>query len=154
MGGGFVGSQASLGAKSIYEEAPPIPAIKLVEAGRMRRDLEEPGKEKKKGAPETKTAAVAAASEPPSTPAADKKDGKDKEKEELQGVFAVRNGRAAFIPVETGIMGSKDVEVTKGLKPGEEIITGSYKVLRTLKPNTKVKIDNKASGPGGGESSS
>jgi len=128
----------------------PIQALTI----RMRRDLEEPGKEKKKGAPETKTAAVAAASEPPSTPAADKKDGKDKEKEELQGVFAVRNGRAAFIPVETGIMGSKDVEVTKGLKPGEEIITGSYKVLRTLKPNTKVKIDNKASGPGGGESSS
>jgi N-methylhydantoinase B len=40
VGGGFVGSQASLGAQSIYEEAPPIPAIKLVEAGRLRRDLE------------------------------------------------------------------------------------------------------------------
>lgn len=127
----------------------PIQALTI----RMQRDLEEPGKEKKEAA-KTKTATVAAASESPSTPAAEKKDEKDKEKEELQGVFTVRDGRAVFVPVETGIMGSKDVEVVKGLQPEEEIITGSYKVLRTLKPNTKVKIDNKASGPGGGESSS
>jgi N-methylhydantoinase B len=40
VGGAFKGSQASLGAKSIYEEAPPIPPIKLVEGGVLRRDLE------------------------------------------------------------------------------------------------------------------
>ena len=32
----------------------------------------------------------------------------------------------------------------KGLKEGDEIVTGSYKVLRTLKPGTSVKVDNSA----------
>lgn len=72
----------------------------------------------------------------------------EKEKEELQGVFVVRDGRAQFIQVDTGIMGTTDVEVTKGLKPGDSIITGSFQVLRTIKNNTKVKIE-KAPPPGG-----
>jgi HlyD family secretion protein len=46
--------------------------------------------------------------------------------------------------VETGITGSTDIEVLNGLKDGDEIITGSYKVIRTLKNATKIKIDNKA----------
>jgi hypothetical protein len=28
------------------------------------------------------------------------------------------------------------------LKEGDEIITGSYKVLRTLRPGVRIKIDN------------
>ncbi len=46
--------------------------------------------------------------------------------------------------METGINGTTDIEVTKGLQPGDEVITGSYKVLRTLKPGTTVKVDNSA----------
>jgi len=34
--------------------------------------------------------------------------------------------------------------VLSGLKEGEEIVTGSYKVLRTMKPGTSVKVDNSA----------
>jgi HlyD family secretion protein len=63
-------------------------------------------------------------------------------KEEVQGVFAIRNGKAQFVPVQTGITGTTDIEVTDGLREGDEIVTGSYKVLRTLKPDTTVKIDN------------
>lgn len=63
-------------------------------------------------------------------------------KKEIQGVFVIRNGRAVFTPVTTGIMGTMNVEVLSGLKPGEEIVTGSYQVLRTLKNNTRIKIDN------------
>jgi HlyD family secretion protein len=63
-------------------------------------------------------------------------------KEEVQGVFVIRSKKALFVPVETGISGTTDIEVTKGLQPGDEVITGSYKVLRTLKPGTNVKIDN------------
>jgi len=63
-------------------------------------------------------------------------------KEEIQGVFVIRNKKAEFVPVETGISGTTDIEVTKGLQEGDEVITGSYKVLRTLKPGTSVKIDN------------
>jgi HlyD family secretion protein len=65
-------------------------------------------------------------------------------KEEIQGVFVVQAEKAVFRNVETGITGATDIEVLNGLKEGEQIITGSYKVIRTLKNETKVKIDNKA----------
>ena len=65
-------------------------------------------------------------------------------KEEIQGVFVIRNKKAEFVPVDTGISGTTDIEVTKGVQEGDEVITGSYKVLRTLKPGTSVKIDNSA----------
>jgi HlyD family secretion protein len=69
---------------------------------------------------------------------------KEKEKEEVQGVFVIRHKKAEFVPVETGISGTSDIEVIKGLQEGDEVITGSYKILRTLKPGTSVKIDNSA----------
>jgi HlyD family secretion protein len=65
-----------------------------------------------------------------------------KQKEEIQGVFVIRNKKAEFVAVDTGISGTTDIEVIKGLNEGDEVITGSYKVLRTLKPGTSVKIDN------------
>jgi HlyD family secretion protein len=68
--------------------------------------------------------------------------GASKQKEEIQGVFVIRNKKAQFVPVDTGISGTTDIEVAKGLQEGDEVITGSYKVLRTLKPETSVKIDN------------
>jgi HlyD family secretion protein len=67
-----------------------------------------------------------------------------KQKEEIQGVFVIRKKKAEFVPVDTGISGTTDIEVIKGLQEGDEVITGSYKVLRTLKPGTNVKIDNSA----------
>jgi HlyD family secretion protein len=106
----------------------PIQALTI----RTRRELEETGKDAKDKA--------LAAGPGVSTPVASSKD-KEKGKEELQGVFAVRKGRAVFVPVETGIMGATDVEVLKGLEQGEEMVTGSYQVLRTLKNNTKVKVE-------------
>jgi len=67
-----------------------------------------------------------------------------KSKEEVQGVFVIRNKKAEFVSVDTGISGTTDIEITRGLHEGDEVITGSYKVLRTLKPGTSVKIDNTA----------
>ena len=69
---------------------------------------------------------------------------KEKDKQEIQGVFVLRNGKAEFVPVDTGIAGTTDIEVIKGLKEGDEIVTGSYKVLRTLRPGSSVKVDNAA----------
>ena len=65
-------------------------------------------------------------------------------KEEVQGVFVVSGEKAEFRKVETGITGATDIEVLNGLKDGDEIVTGSYKVIRTMQNGTKVKIDNKA----------
>jgi HlyD family secretion protein len=120
----------------------PIQALSI----RMRRDLEEAEKEGKGKGP------AQAASAPAPTAASSGKE-KDKGKEELQGVFVIKNGLAVFTQVETGIMGPTDVEVLKGVKPGDEIVTGSFSVLRSLKNNAKVKIDNKAQKPGGSATS-
>ncbi len=65
-------------------------------------------------------------------------------KEEIQGVFVVQGEKAVFKKVETGITGITDIEVLSGLNEGEEIITGSYKVIRTLRNEAKVKVDNKS----------
>jgi HlyD family secretion protein len=65
-------------------------------------------------------------------------------KEELQGVFVVPGDKAVFKKVETGITGITDIEVVSGLNEGEEIITGSYKVIRTLRNEAKIKVDNKS----------
>ncbi|MBZ2179877.1 MAG: efflux RND transporter periplasmic adaptor subunit [Acidobacteriota bacterium] len=65
-------------------------------------------------------------------------------KEELQGVFVVQGDKAVFKKVETGITGITDIEVVSGLNEGEEIITGSYKVIRTLRNEAKIKVDNKS----------
>ncbi|MGH9397390.1 MAG: efflux RND transporter periplasmic adaptor subunit [Terriglobia bacterium] len=73
--------------------------------------------------------------------------GMNPDADDEQGVFVIRNRHAAFVPVKTGIMGAMNVEVLSGLQPGEEIVTGSYSVLRTLKDGTKVRIDNTQPNP-------
>jgi HlyD family secretion protein len=64
---------------------------------------------------------------------------------QVQGVFVVRNDkgklRVHFVPVNTGITGTTDIEVTSGLQPGDEIVTGTFQILRDLKDNALVKRD-------------
>jgi HlyD family secretion protein len=75
-------------------------------------------------------------------PAAKEVASKTKKGDDVQGVFVIRTKKAVFVPVNTGITGTTDIEVLDGLKEGDEVITGSYKVLRTLRPGSSVKIDN------------
>jgi len=103
----------------------PIQALTI----RQRGDLEPPKP--------SSTSTAQAATKP--DPAAEKA-----RKEEIQGVFVVNAGKAEFRKVETGITGATDIEVLNGLKPGDQIVTGSYQVIRTIKNGTLVKIDNKA----------
>src|SRR5271169_6795430 len=84
----------------------------------------------------------AAAPAPKETASKDKNNKDQKDKEDVQGVFVIRNKKAEFVPVDTGIAGTSDIEVVKGLKEGDEVITGSYKILRTLRSGSGVKIDN------------
>jgi HlyD family secretion protein len=107
--------------------AIPIQAL----AVRTRKDLEEASKNAKKNS----SSNVTLAAPPPPAPG-------DPKKDEVQGVFVVNGKKAIFRPVETGISGVTDIEITKGLQPGDEIVTGSYKALRTLKPEADVKVDN------------
>jgi HlyD family secretion protein len=65
--------------------------------------------------------------------------GSKDDKKELQGVFVVENNKAKFVPVETGVSGITDIEILSGIKENDTIVTGSYKVLRTLRNGARVK---------------
>lgn len=65
-----------------------------------------------------------------------------KENNDIQGVFVIKNKKAEFQEVVTGLTGSTEIQVKSGLQPGDEIITGSYKVLKTLRNGAGVKVDN------------
>ena len=68
---------------------------------------------------------------------------KKKAKKELEGVFVVNKEKVArFRPVKTGITGDSEMEILTNLKEGEEVVSGSFQTLRTLKDGTAVKIDN------------
>ena len=64
---------------------------------------------------------------------------KENESKEIQGVFVVDNNKAKFVPVTTGITGVTDIEVLIGIKSGDKIVTGSYKVLRSLRNGARIK---------------
>jgi HlyD family secretion protein len=110
--------------------AIPIQAL----AVRSRKDLEEAAK----GSKSQSSGSSVSLAAPPPTAAGDPK------KDEVQGVFVINGKKAEFRQVDTGISGVTDIEVTKGLQPGDEIVVGSYKALRTLKPNAQIKVDNSA----------
>ena len=63
-------------------------------------------------------------------------------KADVQGVFVLRGNKVQFVPVQTGISGVTDIEVTKGLQLGDQIVIGSYKALRSLHSGTTIKVDN------------
>ncbi|MEO5953066.1 MAG: efflux RND transporter periplasmic adaptor subunit, partial [Chloroflexia bacterium] len=98
----------------------PIQALTVRQKGDL--DAVKPGEKK----PEPKTPAEVKAA-----------------KEEIQGVFVIKDGLATYRKVDTGITGATEIEVTGGLQEGDEIITGSYKTIRTLRNDAKVKVDNK-----------
>jgi HlyD family secretion protein len=60
-------------------------------------------------------------------------------RKEIEGVFLVKDGHAVFSPIKTGIVGDKYYEVLEGLKEGDEIITGPFASVRTLKDGDAVK---------------
>src|SRR5580765_5381046 len=57
------------------------------------------------------------------------------------GVYVVKEGKAKFLPVQLGLAGELKVEVTGGLSDGQEIITGPFKTIRTLKEGDKAKVE-------------
>jgi HlyD family secretion protein len=64
-----------------------------------------------------------------------------KKNEEIKGVFVMVDGEAQFRKVRTGIASDTDLEVSGDVKAQEKVITGPSKVLRQLKPGSKVKIE-------------
>jgi HlyD family secretion protein len=55
-----------------------------------------------------------------------------------------KDGTIKEVPVETDIQDINYIEVTKGLQPGDEVITGPYEVVsKTLSTKSKVKVVDK-----------
>jgi HlyD family secretion protein len=74
---------------------------------------------------------------------------KQAEKEQLEKlskvVFLKAGGKAKLIKVTTGISDDSFTEIKSGIKPGDEVISGSYSAIsRKLKDGAAVKIDNEA----------
>jgi HlyD family secretion protein len=57
---------------------------------------------------------------------------------EQTGVFVLQGNRAKFMPVQSGIIGGLDIEVS-GVAEGTEVIVGPFQVLRSLKDGTAAK---------------
>ena len=64
-------------------------------------------------------------------------------REEVTGVFVVVNQKAEFRKLDTGITGSTDVEVLNGVQPGDQIVVGTYQAIRTMRPGSRVRVDNR-----------
>lgn len=63
------------------------------------------------------------------------------ERKELEGVFVVKDNKAVFTPVKTGIAGEKYFEVLSGANPGDQVIVGPFSSVRELADGAAVKIE-------------
>jgi HlyD family secretion protein len=61
-------------------------------------------------------------------------------KKETEGVFVIKDGKAAFLPVKTGIAGEKYLEVLSGVKEGQEVIVGPFNSVRDMKDGDPVRL--------------
>jgi HlyD family secretion protein len=66
----------------------------------------------------------------------------------VDGVYLLRDGRAVFVAVKTGISDEHSVEVVSGLGAGDKLITGPYQTLRTMESGKKV-VEKKETKPEG-----
>jgi HlyD family secretion protein len=78
-----------------------------------------------------------------STDSSKVKNEKKKKAKEVEGVFVIKEGRAKFVEVKTGIADQQNIEIVSGLNENDQVVTGTYQILRTLKDGDKVKIQKK-----------
>jgi HlyD family secretion protein len=108
----------------------PIPAVAVRELvyDANGQIVKEPKTDKRTRTPEV--VAAAAELEPGQT------------RKEVEGVFVVRDGKAAFLPIKMGIAGDRYFEVIDGLKEGDQVITGPYNSVRGMADGDAVKVDS------------
>ncbi len=61
-------------------------------------------------------------------------------RKETEGVFAIRDGKAIYLPVKVGIAGEQYFEVLDGLKAGDQVITGPFASVRELADGQDVRV--------------
>jgi HlyD family secretion protein len=74
------------------------------------------------------------------------KQAQKEEREKLAKVVFLKNGnKAQMVKVTTGIADDSYMEIKSGIKPGDEVISGSYSAIsRKLKEGAKVAYDKEA----------
>jgi len=65
---------------------------------------------------------------------------KDVERKDLRGVFVIKDGKARFVEIKTGIADQKFIEITSGLEPGDSVVAGPYKSLRKIKDGDALEV--------------
>lgn len=65
-------------------------------------------------------------------------------REEVEGVFIIRDGKAAFVRVKVGIAGERYLELLSGLNEGDRVITGPFESVRGLYDGDAVKTADEA----------
>jgi len=106
-------------------QATTVREVVVNEKGDMVRDPETPGKK-----PPRRPSAVQASELKPG-----------ESRKELEGVFVVKDNKAIFTPVKTGIAGDKYFEVTSGLAEGDSVVVGPFSSVRELADGAAVKVE-------------
>jgi len=106
----------------------PIQAVVSRNSERETKNFERNTTKKKKG-----KGATAQASE---TDSLADEEGPEKR---VDGVYVIKDGRAVFTPVKTGISDERFIEIESGCSPGDQVITGPYQTLRTLESGKQVR---------------
>ncbi len=68
-------------------------------------------------------------------------------KKDIDGIFIAENSEAKFVPVQTGTRDQQYVEITSGLSENDSVITGSYRILRTIKHGDPIDPQKPKFGP-------
>jgi HlyD family secretion protein len=63
-----------------------------------------------------------------------------------EGVYVVKDGKAQFAPVKTGLAGETHIEIVSGIKAGDQIVTGPFRALRDIKDGAKVREQEEEKG--------
>jgi HlyD family secretion protein len=123
--------------------AVPIQSV-TVRAKENNKTVEQVAKDREKATSETKGQGAATAVNEKQQKQSDKSD-----RDNLQRVVFVKNGDTVKqTKVETGVQDTTHIEIKSGLKPGDEVVSGSFGVItRTLKDGMTVMIDKSKKGP-------
>jgi len=120
----------------VREDVIKIPIQSVV----MRKPPEEKLEGKTEN-PDNSSGAIAA--ENSSDESSKKDNGKKGKEEDIDGVFVVNGKEVNFVPVKTGVSDQQYIEILSGLEEEQNIVTGSYKTLRSLKDGDKIKAKEK-----------
>ena len=71
-----------------------------------------------------------------------KQAGKEAERdksEDQEGVFILKDGKAQFVQVKTGITGREHFEIVSGLTAKDTVVAGPYEAIRSLEDGKEIK---------------